>query len=129
MSRPRATLEVMDLPELGPDGRCVVDRPPADRRGGRAAERGRLAVRAVLPGQAGAGAPMTLGDMHGGDGQGFVRLRRGETFEELYRRFKRGMDLSGILRDHRRQRRFTPNHELAREKRRKARRRAARGLA
>ena len=54
----------------------------------------------------------------------YVTARPGEPFEELYRRFKRGMEGSGILREYRRKRRFTPNHELRREKIRKAARTA-----
>ncbi len=46
----------------------------------------------------------------------FVNAREGEPFEELYRRFKRGMEASGILREYRRKQRFTPNHELRRQK-------------
>ncbi len=46
----------------------------------------------------------------------YVTLREGEPFEELYRRFKRGMETSGILREYRRKQRFTPNHELRRQK-------------
>ena len=50
----------------------------------------------------------------------FVTARPGEPFEELFRRFTRGMQGSGILREYRRKQRFTPNHELRREKIRKA---------
>ena len=50
----------------------------------------------------------------------YATLREGETFEELYRRFKRGMEASGILREYRRKQRFTPNHELRRQKIQKA---------
>ena len=64
----------------------------------------------------------------------FVKAREGEPFEELYRRFKRGMEASGLLREYRRKQRFTPNHELRRlkvqgaaRKLRKAREKAARG--
>ncbi len=56
----------------------------------------------------------------------YVTRREGEAFEELYRRFKRGMEGSGILREYRRKQRFTPNHELRREKIRKAARNRAR---
>ncbi len=55
----------------------------------------------------------------------FVKAREGEPFEELYRRFKRGMEASGILREYRRKQRFTPNHELRRDKIRKANRNRA----
>ncbi len=50
----------------------------------------------------------------------YATLREGETFEELYRRFKRGIEASGILREYRRKQRFTPNHELRRQKIQKA---------
>ena len=46
----------------------------------------------------------------------YVTLREGEPFEELYRRFKRGMEASGIIREYRRKQRFEPNHELRRQK-------------
>ncbi len=52
----------------------------------------------------------------------YVTRREGETFEELYRRFKRGTESSGILREYRRKQRFTPAHELRRDKLRKANR-------
>ncbi len=55
----------------------------------------------------------------------YVTARPNETFEELYRRFKRGMEGSGILREYRRKQRFTPNHELRRDKIRKANRNRA----
>ena len=50
----------------------------------------------------------------------FVTGRPGEPFEELYRRFKRGIEGSGVLREYRRKQRFTPAHEERREKIRKA---------
>ena len=50
----------------------------------------------------------------------YVTLREGEPFEELNRRFKRGMEASGILREYRRKQRFTPNHELRRQQIQKA---------
>ena len=56
----------------------------------------------------------------------FVTTRPGEPFEELYRRFKRGMENSGILREYRRKQRFTPNHELRRQKIKAANRKRAR---
>ena len=58
----------------------------------------------------------------------FVTARPGEPFEELYRRFKRGMEASGILREYRRKQRFTPNHELRREKIRSAARKKRRAV-
>jgi ribosomal protein S21 len=61
----------------------------------------------------------------------FVKAREGEPFEELYRRFKRGIEGSGLLREYRRKQRFEPNHELRRRKiqqaARTARKKAARG--
>ena len=57
----------------------------------------------------------------------YVTARPGETFEELYRRFKRSMEASGILRDYRRKQQFTPAHELRRQKVAKANRRKRRG--
>ena len=50
----------------------------------------------------------------------YVNAREGEPFEELFRRYKRGMEASGILREYRRKQRFTPNHELRRQKIQKA---------
>ena len=58
-----------------------------------------------------------------------MTLREGEPFEELYRRFKRGMEASGILREYRRTQRFTPNHELRRQKIQKAARNKRRARA
>ena len=64
----------------------------------------------------------------------FVIARDGEPFEELYRRFKRGMEASGILREYRRKQRFVPAHEerrmkiqAAARKLRRAREKAGRG--
>ena len=59
----------------------------------------------------------------------FVNARPGEPFEELYRRFKRGMESSGILREYRRKQRFIPVHEERREKIRSAARKKKRALA
>ena len=56
----------------------------------------------------------------------YVTAREGEPFEGLYRRFKRGMEASGILREYRRKQRFVPEHELRRDKIRKAARNRAR---
>jgi len=58
-----------------------------------------------------------------------VNARAGETFEELYRRFKRAIEASGILREYRRKQRFTPAHEERREKIRAAARKIARARA
>ena len=55
-----------------------------------------------------------------------VNRREGETFEELFRRFKRGVETSGILREYRRKQRFTPAHEERRAKIRAAQRRRRR---
>ena len=49
-----------------------------------------------------------------------VDARPGESFEELYRRFKRAMEAAGILRDYRRTLRFKPAHEERRDKIRSA---------
>jgi ribosomal protein S21 len=59
----------------------------------------------------------------------YVTARAGEPFEELYRRFKRGMEASGILREYRRKQRFSPAHELRRDKIRAAKRKLARARA
>jgi ribosomal protein S21 len=59
--------------------------------------------------------------------------RPGETFEELYRRFKRDIETSGILREVKRRQHFIPEHERRRAKVQSALRRrakvAARGAA
>jgi ribosomal protein S21 len=59
----------------------------------------------------------------------YVTAREGESFEELYRRFKRGIEASGLLREYRQKQRFTPAHEERRDKIRAAARklRRARG--
>ena len=59
----------------------------------------------------------------------FVNAREGESFEELYRRFKRGMEASGILREYRRKQRFKPAHEERRDKIRAAGRKLRRAMA
>ena len=56
----------------------------------------------------------------------YVTIREGEPFEELYRRFKRGMESSGILREYRRMQHFEPAHELRRQKIRAAARKKRR---
>jgi ribosomal protein S21 len=58
-----------------------------------------------------------------------VQARTGESFEELYRRFKRGMEASGILREYRKKQRFIPEHEARRAKIRSAARKKSRALA
>src|SRR5215213_1073487 len=59
----------------------------------------------------------------------FVRAREGESFEELYRRFKRGIEASGLLREYRRKQRFIPAHEERRDKIRSAARKKGRAMA
>src|SRR5215212_6161149 len=59
----------------------------------------------------------------------FVHAREGEPFEELYRRFKRGIEASGLLREYRRKQRFIPAHEERRDKIRSAARKKKRALA
>ena len=56
----------------------------------------------------------------------YVTARDGEPFEELYRRFKRGIEASGILREYRSKQRFKPAHEERRDKIRAAQRKARR---
>lgn len=56
----------------------------------------------------------------------YVQAREGEPFEELYRRFKRGMETSGVLREYRKKQRFKPAHEQRRDKIRAAQRKARR---
>ena len=51
-----------------------------------------------------------------------VDLRPGESFEDLYRRFKRSIEAGGVLRDYRRSLRFVPAHEERRDKIRAAQR-------
>ena len=72
---------------------------------------------------------LRLGTTPGQGVRTFVNAREGESFEELYRRFKRGLEASGILREYRRKQRFKPNHEVRRDKIRAAARklRRARG--
>ena len=56
----------------------------------------------------------------------FVKAREGEPFEELYRRFKRGLEGSGLLREYRKKQRFIPAHEERRDKIRAAARKVKR---
>jgi ribosomal protein S21 len=58
----------------------------------------------------------------------YVTAREGETFEELYRRFKRGIETSGLLREYRRKQRFKPAHEERRDKIRAAARKKKRAV-
>lgn len=73
-----------------------------------------------------------LGEVSTCSGEGarmYVNAREGEPFEELYRRFKRGMEASGILREYRRKQRFKPAHEERRDKIRAAARKLRRARA
>ena len=55
-----------------------------------------------------------------------VEPREGESFDQMLRRFKTGMDKSGILREYKRKRYFKSNGELQREKAKAAARRRTR---
>lgn len=55
-----------------------------------------------------------------------VEVRDSEGFEQLLRRFNKGIERSGILREHRRGLRFISVQEEDRAKRRKAERRRRR---
>jgi ribosomal protein S21 len=55
-----------------------------------------------------------------------VELREGEGFDQLFRRFTKGIERSGIIREHRRGLRFISVQEENRAKRRKAERRRRR---
>ncbi|HET8523814.1 MAG TPA: 30S ribosomal protein S21 [Thermomicrobiales bacterium] len=55
-----------------------------------------------------------------------VELRESEGFEQLLRRFTKGIERSGIIREHRRGLRFISVQEENRAKRRKAERRRRR---
>ena len=59
----------------------------------------------------------------------YVTAREGESFEELYRRFKRGIETSGLLREYRKKQRFKPAHEERRDKIRAAARKRKRAVA
>ena len=59
----------------------------------------------------------------------YVTAREGESFEELFRRFKRGIETSGLLREYRRKQRFKPAHEERRDKIRAAARKKKRAMA
>ncbi len=52
-----------------------------------------------------------------------VEPREGETFDQLLRRFKTGIDRAGILREFRRRQRFKSEGELRRDKAKAAARR------
>ncbi len=55
-----------------------------------------------------------------------VILRDGESFEEMFRRFKRGVETAGILREYKRKQAFKSAGELRREKAKAAARRRSR---
>jgi small subunit ribosomal protein S21 len=55
-----------------------------------------------------------------------VEPREGESFDQLLRRFKTGIDKSGILREYKRKRYFKTNSEREREKAKAAARRRTR---
>ena len=56
----------------------------------------------------------------------YVIARDGETIDGLIKRFVRGVQAAGILGEARRRRHFVPEHELRREKLRRAQRRQQR---
>lgn len=58
-----------------------------------------------------------------------VEIRDSESFEQLLRRFNKGIERSGIIREHRRGLRFISVQEENRAKRRKAERRRRRTTA
>lgn len=58
-----------------------------------------------------------------------VELKESETFEQLLKRFTKGIERSGIIREHRRGLRFISAQEENRAKRRKAERRRRRNQA
>jgi ribosomal protein S21 len=55
-----------------------------------------------------------------------VEPREGESFDQMLRRFKTGIDKSGILREYKRKRYFKSNGELQRDKAKAAARRRTR---
>ena len=68
--------------------------------------------------------------LRGGDyGRMRVELRDGEGFDQLLRRFTKGIERSGVIREHRRGLRFISVQEENRAKRRKAERRRRRNAA
>ena len=65
--------------------------------------------------------------LRGGDCRNMrVELREGEGFDQLFRRFTKGIERSGVIREHRRGLRFISVQEENRAKRRKAERRRRR---
>ncbi len=68
--------------------------------------------------------------LRGGDQERMrVELREGEGFDQLLRRFNKGIERSGVIREHRRGLRFISVQEENRAKRRKAERRRRRNAA
>ena len=58
-----------------------------------------------------------------------VEIKDSESFDQLLRRFQKGIERSGIIREHRRGLRFISTQEENRAKRRKAERRRRRNAA
>ncbi len=58
-----------------------------------------------------------------------VEIKDSESFDQLLRRFQKGIERSGIIREHRRGLRFISVQEETRAKRRKAERRRRRNAA
>lgn len=56
-----------------------------------------------------------------------VTARDDETFDQLLRRFKSGIEKAGVLREYKRKQRFKSAGELRREKAKAAARRRAKG--
>jgi ribosomal protein S21 len=56
-----------------------------------------------------------------------VLIREEETFDQLLRRFKSGIEKAGILREYKRKQRFKSTGELRREKAKAAARRRSKG--
>ena len=68
--------------------------------------------------------------LRGGDWDDMrVEIRDGEGFDQLFRRFTKGIERSGVIREHRRGLRFISVQEENRAKRRKAERRRRRNAA
>src|ERR671912_387333 len=68
-----------------------------------------------------------IDSLRGGDCRNMrVELREGEGFDQLFRRFTKGIERSGVIREHRRGLRFISVQEENRAKRRKAERRRRR---
>jgi ribosomal protein S21 len=56
-----------------------------------------------------------------------VLIREEETFDQLLRRFKSGIEKAGVLREYKRKQRFKSAGELRREKAKAAARRRSKG--